>query len=247
MTRHLFLYSFLMLTTSAAAERLSVGTPDIDPSFILPYESTLDLAREANDGSLIPDGYWTDKVTFVDRGDRRLMRREVAKFDTQGQRTMWRVHLVDAQTLAPVVTHHREGADQAVIQHLDFDNTKVVATVVTSPDQPVLHLSRDLEQAPYDLPIWATILMSLPFQAGYSADFPVVGQGLVLDWETATVEARETVTTPGGRNVDTWRISTAKRPWTAWVSREAPYIVKTLQNLPDGGRVVSFARQGDPQ
>lgn len=219
---------------------LAIGHPDIDPGFIEPYSARFVLERIDLDGIASPHGYWTDAVSFVEQGNRRVLRREVARFNAEGKSDLWRVHLVDAETLAPLVTDNRDGPGRQRIMHLDFDAGKVNVAVIPEPEKAAVTASFDVDPPAFDLSIWATLLMSVPFEAGYVAKLPVLGPGGVVAWELITVEGQELIELPDGSKIPTWKVSTRDRPWSAWLTKvQKPYIIKTVQNWPDGSRWVS--------
>jgi hypothetical protein len=227
--------------TTASASRpdtVLIGAGIVDGSFLRPYSVEYELTRIDADGSESPTGRWTDDVTIVERGDRQVLRRELSRYDADGNKDLWRVHLVDHASLAPVLTHHQQGPDLRQITHIDFEGESVTISVLQDPETPVVHLELELEQAPFDLALYATLLVAFPLREGYEAVFPVIGPTATLKWETLTVSRRETLSTPDG-DVDAWVVETDSRPWTAWLMKEAPYIAKIEQRRPDGSRWIS--------
>jgi len=219
--------------SSEPNEELRVGDSRIDPAFIRPYTARFELTRIDADGKREPNGEWTDRVDFVERGGNRLLRREVSRSTAEGVEDMRRVHLVDALSLAPKVTDQR--GESGSVSHLDFSGPKITATILQNSESAVLQVPLEIADSPFDLSIWATLLMSVPFDVGASFKIPVVGAGGVLQWETITIEGEEKIALPKGRQISTVRVSTSERPWTAWLSKnQAPYIFKTLQRFPDG-------------
>ncbi len=230
------------LTGLNAAEKLSVGHPDIDPSFIKPYTAKFNLFKFEKDGKKgIPNGYWTDTVEFLGNGENKQLHRIVTRTNAKGDIDLWRSHLNHAKTLAPITTDNRSGDNLLQVAHLDFNGTKIKAGIIPAPQKPMMVVDFVTEEKVFDLSIWASILMSVPFEEGYEAEIPVLGAGGVMKYEYITVESEEEITLSNGKKVNTWRVSTRDRPWTAWLSKDfSPYIVKTLQNFKDGTRWVSY-------
>lgn len=220
-------------TDADVSNELRIGDERINPSFIAPYTSRFVLTRIDADGSREPNGEWTDHVDFVDRGGIRFLRREVTRSTADGVEDLRRLHLVNPTSLAPKVTDQR--GTSGSVSHLDFSGPNVIATILQNAESPIVQVPLEFEESPFDLSIWATLLMSVPFDVGASFKIPVVGAGGVLQWETIKIEGEEMVALPNGQRISTVRVSTSERPWTAWLSKsEAPYIFKTLQRFPDG-------------
>jgi hypothetical protein len=223
---------------------LHVGDPEVDGTRIEPYETEFNLVRRAPDGTEKPFGRWTDRLERVTRGDRVILRREVARYTAAGVMDLWRVHTVDARTMAPLVVDQRFGPDMRSVMRLEIEGEKVRQTVVGEADKPASVRELELSEAPFDLSLWAVLLTSFPRTNGQSASFPVLGPGGVLGWETYTVEDGGEVALPSGEAVSTQEVSTRFRPWTVWLADEAPYIVKIVQRLPDGSEVISTRAHG---
>ncbi len=215
------------------SDELRIGDSRMNPAFITPYTSRFELTRIDADGHREPNGEWTDRVEFVEREGVRLMRREVSRTTAAGIEDMWRVHLVDANSLAPIVTDQR--GDAGSVSHIDFSGKELVATILPSSESASIRVPLEFDESPFDLSIWATLLMSVPFETGASVKIPVLGTGGVLQWETITIDGEEEIELPLGERVTTYRVSTKERPWTAWLSKQrSPYIFKTLQRFADG-------------
>jgi len=213
-----------------SGDELRIGDSRIDPAFITPYTSRFELTRIDADGTRVPHGQWTDHVDFLERGGSRLLRREVSRSTAAGVEDMRRLHLVDASSLAPKVTDQR--GENGSVSHLDFAGPKVTATILQNSESAVLQVPLEFEESPFDLSIWATLLMSMPFEVGASFRIPVLGTGGVLQWETVTIEGEEEIVLPNGRQISTVRVSTSNRPWTAWLSKhQAPHIFRGSATL----------------
>jgi hypothetical protein len=221
---------------------LAAGVVSINGSFIEAYQAEFDLVLVSPDGEPKSEGYWTDNISHVERDDKTMLRREVARFTAEGDRDLWRVHLADATTLEPSLMHDRTGKAMDTVTHLDFNGTSISATLIQSPESQALSLTKDLEAAPYDLSLWAPLLMSVPREAGSRVEIPVLGPGLVLASETITVHGQVALKHPSGQFIETWKISTTNRPWTLWVMDEAPYIVRIDKDLGEDQRLESWLR-----
>lgn len=241
----LFVLTLLLAAPASASQRLAVGDALIDPGFMQPYSARFELQQRDADGNSRPDGYWTDEMRVVEQDGQRLLRREVAVFDAQGQRLLHRINLADAQTLAPVTTDQR-GPDGAVL-HMDFADTRLRVTKIDSHTQPAAQLDLAFPQPALDLSLWAPTLASLPLTVGASYEIPVLGAGGTLAWETVTVEAEEDLTLADGGKLSVHRVRTATRPWTAWINKQhPPYLFRVEKPLPDNQISVSTLAGHDP-
>lgn len=220
--------------------KLHVGHTDVDATIITDYDARFDLTLVGAEGASRPNGYWTDVLTHEDRGGQATLKRHVRLFDADGRQMFERVHFNDARTLAPKIVQQIGTGFGPPLYDLRFDGGHVDIALVGALGAPLQQLSIDLDPAPFDLSIWATFLLSLPFETGYEAEFPILGPNAVLAWETARVIGPETLTTPAGKTFDTFKVETVNRPWTAWLRKEAPHIVKIIQNLPDRSHQISW-------
>ncbi len=234
------LSTFGPLDALADTKKLSVGHADDDAAINTDYDARFDLTLVGADGVVRPNGYWTDKITHEDHDGQDVLKRHVRLFDAAGQQLLERVHLNDARTLAPKIVQQIGTGFGPPLYDLRFNGGHVEITLVATLGGPIQQLSVDLDPAPFDLAIWATFLMSLPFEAGYEAEFPILGPGPALAWEMARVIGPETLATPSGETFDTYKVETVNRPWTAWLRKDVPHIVKIIQNFPDGSYQISW-------
>ena len=229
----------LPATPPAGLRAVRVGDPSVDGSFIESYESEFELRRRAADGSEQNFGRWTDRVELTDRAGITYLRREVARYTASGTLDLWRVHLADPRTLEPSLVDQRFGPELRSVYHLEQDGAELRQIVVAQPDRQAVIQELSLSETPFDLSLYAILLLGFPREAGYEATFPVVGPTGAIGWETMRVDGHETLTLPDGRDVNTWKVSTVFRDWSVWFEESAPYIVKIVQRFPDGSEVVS--------
>lgn len=229
----------LPATPPAELRAVRVGDPSVDGSFIQSYESEFMLRRRAADGSEQDFGRWTDRVELTDRAGVSYLRREVARYTVNGTLDLWRVHLADARTLEPSLVDQRFGPELRSVYHLEQDGTDLRQIVVAQPDQQAAIQELSLSETPFDLSLYAILLLGFPREEGYEATFPVVGPTGAIGWESMRVDGYEALTLLDGREVNTWKVSTVFRDWSVWFEESAPYIVKIVQRFPDGSEVVS--------
>jgi len=225
----------------AAQEPATVRPGDgvVNGAFIESYAASFRLVRKTADGKASPYGRWIDTVRFVSRDGRRLLRRVVARYDSTDTMDLWREHLVDPVSLAPVSTWQRIGAGLSQSARFTFVGDSIDVQLHNVPTPGDRAVGRRLREPVFDLALYATLLVSFPLGDGYRARFPIYGPNLDLAWETLTVTGRERVPVEKGE-VDAWVVETAGRPWVAWLSREAPYIARIVQRSPDGSEVASI-------
>ncbi len=241
--------SIFILTaiTSLAGEpiKVPVGAPEMDASYIEPFEAHYTLEVFDAEGSHYPSGSWTDNISHVDIDGQRLLRRKVTLYNTKGELVFDRVHLADAKTLAPVRVEQigfRPAEEIGFFiryYHQEFTEQSVNQTIVLDNGGSVIQAPIPISESPFDYSIWATLLMSLPFVEGTQYQIPTLGQGGEVAWETITVEGLEDVELNNGKTVKAWKVSTQLRPWTVWLKKDQPYAVKFIQVLPNGKDQVS--------
>lgn len=116
------------------------------------------------------------------------------------------------------------------------------SVVIGGPDSRAQVVEGKVAETPFDISLYGLLLASFPLQEGLTARFPVLGQSsaslLALLFETATIGPPERLTV-GSRSVQAWPVATTLRPWTAWVAKEPPYVLRIEQRLPDGSRQLS--------
>lgn len=224
------------------AVKLKVGDPAIDGSFIQPYKSEFKLTRKSADGKQSDAGRWTSEVKIIERDGRKLLRTYVVKYDKAGAKEFERVNLNESNTMAPLSLHQIVAGLTAI--HVDIAGAKLKATMMPSADVAAVAGETTLEQAPFDLSLYGVLLAGFPLQEGYTAQFPVFGltstssASAILAWETMSVGAKEKVKV-GTREIEAWPVTTKLRPWTVWVTKEAPYELRVVQRFPDGSTAVS--------
>lgn len=205
---------------------------------IEPYEARFDFHLLTEDGPA-PGGEWTDKVARVEAEGRSLLRREVARFNTEGARDLWRVMVADGATLAPVSTDQRFGPDLQSVLHVDYDGPEARQIYIQAADAPAAIVEARYDAAPYDLSLWATLAMALPFEAGHEIALPTPGpEQNVLAHVTLRV-AGEARISAMGQEWDAWKVDAVEPQWSFWVRKEKPYIVRIEHPAPGGGRAVS--------
>lgn len=178
-------------------------------------------------------------MELTDHAGLSILRREVARYTADGTLDLWRVHLADARTLEPSLVDQRFGPDLRSVYHLEQNGTELRQIIVGQPDQPAVILQLSLSEPPFDLSLYAILLLGCSKDDGYEATFPVLGPSGAIGWETMRVDGHETLALPDGGEVDTWKVSTVFRDWSVWFEESAPYLVKIVQRFPDGSEVVS--------
>ena len=227
---------------SAAAQEVTTVRPGdgvVDGSFLQPYAAEFALERQGADGEVLPFGRWTDTLRVGEWDGRRALERVVARFTGEDVKDLWRQHLVEPGSLRPWRTLQRMGPDLAQSMDLVFRNDSIHAHVVGVGGAGEQRLSTTPSEPVYDLALYATLLVAFPLKVGYAARFPIYGPTLDLAWETMRVTGRESVEIEDGRTVDAFVVSTETRTWTAWLTREPPYIARIVQRFPDGSVVTS--------
>ncbi len=223
----------------AGSSVLRVGDARINGSGISAYEGSFALVGVSAEGETNDAGRWTDKVSFVDEGGTPKLRREVARYTAEGVMDLWRVHIVDPVTMESSLTDQRFGPDLRSVIRVEQDGAAIRQVIVSDPNQKALVNDVALPETPFDLSLYAVLLMAFPREPGFSAEFPITAAGGGVAYEMMTVDGVETVEFPDGTSVSATKISTKFRNWSVWLMDEAPYIAKIVQRSSDGGEVIS--------
>ena len=219
--------------------------PPIDARFIEPYSAHFEFVLLGDDGDRIPGGTWTDRVAHIEIEGRRLLRREVARFNSEGVGDLVRVMLADSETLTPVRTDQRFGPDLQSVFHVDYDGAEVTQILLQGTDQPAAVIDVSFEAAPYDLSLWATLAMALPFETGFETSLPAIAADRQsLAHTTLRVIGPETMPAMGAQ-WRAWKIEAVEPGWIFWVRKEKPYIVRIDHPAPGGGRALSIVTRFD--
>ncbi len=231
-----------ILLAQDAPKKVHVGDAEVDGSFIKGFTSSFDLIRKGPDGKTEPFGSWTDDVTILTRDGKSLLRRKVARYNAAGEKDLERVHINDQTTLAPLITHQISGPGLQQMTRFEVTDKAVKVVAIQDPERPSISAEVTLAEAPFDLSLYAILLLGFPKTDGYAASFPIVGPGLQLAWETMRVGPTERVAVENGREVDAVKVTTETRTWSVWFEPEAPYIAKIVQRFPDGSEWTSIRR-----
>lgn len=224
---------------SAKLAEVTLGDGTVDGSFIQPYASAFRLWKMGDNGEREPFGRWTDSVRYIEHQGRRVLYRVVARYTAEDVKDLWRDHLVDPETLAPIRTLQHFGEDLGSSVLLEFAGDSLTVELKNGPDAPAQTVGRSFEAPVYDLSLYAILLVGFPLEDGFAARFPTFGNQLAPVSETMRVTGRERVPVEDGRTVEAWVVETEYRPWTVWLTKEPPYIAKVVQRMPDGSEIVS--------
>jgi hypothetical protein len=223
------LISLVLFSAATWAEtipKLTVGHEDIDISFIQPYNSEFEYFLIGKDGELIPEGRWTDQVSYFEKADKQYIKRKVTRFSKSGTEDLKRVMIAEAKTLAPSSNHQFMGEDLDVMTVFHYDNQNVSATLINAASFEIKKLDATLDQSPFDLFFWATLASSIPFETGYQAALPVFRPGSeVAGWENFKVLGTETIQV-NNQSYETYVVEALPSGWKFWLRKEYPYIVK---------------------
>jgi hypothetical protein len=212
--------------SAESISKLNVGHKDLNASFIKPYYSEFEFFVEADDGSLIQEGHWTDSVDFIESEGNHYIRRKVIRFSNSGEQNLKRVMVAEKKTLAPISSHQVNGDNLDMIIAFHYAEKEISATQISSANFDIKKMDVSLDQSPFDLSFWSTLALSIPFEKGYQAMLPVYKPGNdKVSWETFKVIGHKTIKI-SDENYKTHVIEASPSNWKFWLRKEFPYVVK---------------------
>jgi hypothetical protein len=229
---------------SAETTRLSVGDPSVDASFLEPYMSRWKETFVSTGFKVIDFGTTTDEVTVTEESGRKLIHRSVALDRPSGISSRTTL-VVDAKSFAPVSTNESQSGGERLA--LAFIGMRMSGERKASESASTHSLSAALRTRAFDYfgGMNDLLLAALPLRTGATFEIPAVAVTLGAEYPedgviTVTLHVRreDFVTLPSGEKRQAWVVD-ADTPigfYKTWISKKAPYILRTIWVGPGGGR-----------
>ncbi len=231
-----------LATAQAENYVLTLGSGEIDASFMTPYKVVWSQVNTV-DGKSDVQRLVDDEVELLSDslGDLLVRTQDFKNLDGT---TFTVTNVARFPSLVPVSAQlvGANGTTQWDFSGGDFD-----ATGVGSALTPASHAAAEFENAPFDQRLGGLLFAAAPLETGYSASFPFVrfnfgnGTDPTLASYEFSVAGREPVTVPGLGELDAWVVET-NQSLTFWVSRQWPYILKVSFPITGGESVFEIAR-----
>ncbi|WP_156029791.1 DUF3108 domain-containing protein [Sphingomonas sp. URHD0057] len=220
-----------------------VGDGTLDGSFLEPYNNAWMYNAKTADGTLHPQGIWTDHMQWsVLDGKRVMLRVQGTTFLNGSANTI--VNFFEPRTLAPIKSE-THGVDGTVFRRT-FDGAHVTSVTLAGAGDKNDPDAADLPQAVYDFNggMYGILLASLPLRKGLKGTLPAIAdRDATLMAEPFEVLGRETVHAGARGNLSAWVVEST-RPgeytMTFWLSRSAPYIIRLVMNDVANHRVLTW-------
>jgi len=220
-----------------------VGDGTLDGSFLKPYDNDWIYVAKGADGTVHPQGIWSDHMQWsVADGKRVMLRVQGTTFVNGSANTI--VNMFDPHTLAPIKSE-THGIDGTIFRRI-FDGAHVTSVTLAGPGDKKEPVAADLPQAVYDFNggMYGILLASLPLRKGLKGTLPAVAdRDPTLTAEPFEVLGRETVHAGARGNLTAWVVeSTHPGEYTMrfWLTKTAPYIIRLVMNDEAHHRVLTW-------
>lgn len=220
-----------------------VGDGTVDGSFLRPYNNAWFYSATLADGSIAPQGIWSDHMqwTKVD-GKQEMLRVQGTSYISGVSDVL--INVFDPTTLIPIKseTHRIDGT----IFTRTFDGAHVTSVTLANVKDHKRPDAADLPQAVYDFNggMYGILLASLPLKVGLKGTLPAVAdQDNTLSMEPFEVLRQETVSAGMRGMVKAWVVDSAKPGnyvMRFWLMKKPPYIIKLVMTDEAHERVLTW-------
>lgn len=229
--------------TGPQATTVHVGDGTLDGSFLKPYNNAWMYVAKAADGTLHPQGIWTDHMQWSALDGRRVMLRVQGTTFLNGSANTI-LNIFDPRTLAPIKSE-THGVDGTIFRRT-FDGAHVTSVTLAGNGDKKDPTAADLPQAVYDFNggMYGILLASLPLRKGLKGTLPAIAdRDATLTAEPFEVVGKEPVHAGARGNVTAWVVESS-RPgeytMRFWITKSAPYIIRLVMNDEAHHRVLTW-------
>jgi len=229
--------------SACAATRgvVTAGDQAVSGAAFQPYDNVWSWEFIRADGTVKPQGTWTDELRIESAGGRRVGRRTQEQRLPDGRKIVT-VNVFDLETLAPLERDWR--VFDGRFTHVEFRGREVERQAVRKPGEPPQTERAVLPEKVFDFNggMYGLLLRAFPLRQGYTATFAAIAEDdNRLQQLRLVVRGRETVPGRGGAPIATWRVEVPESDYglmTFWLSDEPPYIIKLT--FPMQGGIISY-------
>ena len=220
-----------------------MGDGTLDGSFLEPYNNAWIYVAKSADGTLRPQGIWTDHMQWSVLDGRRVMLRVQGTIFLNGSSNSI-INFFDPRTLAPIKSE-THGVDGTIFRRT-FDGTHISSVTLAGAADKKEPATADLPQTVYDFNggMYGILLASLPLRKGLKGTLPAIAdRDATLTAEPFEVLGRETVHAGARGNLAAWVVESA-RPgeyrMRFWLIKSRPYIIRLVMNDEAHHRVLTW-------
>ncbi|TNE30894.1 MAG: hypothetical protein EP350_07950 [Alphaproteobacteria bacterium] len=211
--------------------------PPIDASMIEAHSASFEFFVQEADGSQVPAGTWSDQVQI----EGASLIRTVVRYAPDGNADLRRTIVADRNDLKPRTLDQRFGPSLAGVFHVDFAGNEVNQFLISSPLEPMRMIDAEFNQDVWELSLWGTLAMSLPFEVGKEFKVPTIGPDR-KSVRQVTFQIEGTASFDfKGTSLEATQIFIPEENWRFWVRKSAPYILRIEHPAPDGRMAISKA------
>jgi hypothetical protein len=202
-----------------------------------PYENLWKWALIKADGTVKPQGTWSDKLEIDGDVGRRTQEQRLPD-----GRKIVTLNVFDLKTLRPLERDWRTFDGRHT--HVVFDGHDIQRRTVRKAGEPEETTRASLAEDVYDFNggMYGLLLRGFPLRDGFSATFAALAEDTNdVQHLKLVVRGRERVPGRGGAQVTAWRVEVPESDYglmTFWLSDEPPYIIKLT--FPMQGGVISY-------
>lgn len=249
MIRHVIAAAIVLAASSdgvAAGElrtTVHVGDGTLNGSFLKPYDNAWIYTAKLSDGTIHPQGIWTDHMqrSVVD-GKSVMLRVQGTTFINGSANTI--INTFDPRTLAPIKSE-THGVDGTIFRRT-FDGARVTSVTLAAVGDKKEGTTVDLPEAVYDFNggMYGILLASLPLRKGLKGTLPAIAdRDSTMTAEPFEVRGRESVRAGARGSLTAWVVDSA-RPgdytMRFWLTKTPPYIIKLVMNDEGHHRVLTW-------
>jgi hypothetical protein len=238
----------LTVTRAFAADPLQgatvhVGDGTLTGDFLQPYNNAWFYTAKMADGTVHPEGIWTDHMQWTDVGGRRVMLRLQGITFVNGLSAST-INVFDPKTLAPIKTE-KHNIDGTIFRRT-FDGPHITSVTLKNASDKTAPKSTDLPEAVFDFNggLYGILLAALPMKAGFAGSLPAVADfDDVLSVENFHVLREEPVRAGSHGMVKSWVVESVKSGnyrMTFWITKAPPYIIRLVYDDLENKRVLSW-------
>jgi hypothetical protein len=220
-----------------------MGDGTLNGSFLRPYNNAWIYVAKSADGTVHPQGIWTDHMQWsVVNGKRVMLRVQGTTFLDGRANTI--VNFFDPRTLAPIKSE-THGVDGTIFRRT-FDGSHITSVELAGSGDKKDPAAFDLPQAVYDFNggMYGILLASLPLRKGLKGTLPAIAdRDPALTAEPFEVIGRESVHAGARGNVTAWVVeSTHPDEYTMrfWLTKTPPYIIRLVMDDQAHHRVLTW-------
>jgi hypothetical protein len=225
----------------AASACAGVQTRSVSGARFEPYTNLWNWAFVGADGTVKPQGTWSERLEIESAGGRRVGRRTQEQRLPDGRKVVT-INVFDLETLAPLERDWR--VFDGRYNHLQFRGREVEQHMIRTPggEEETARFVVPEEFFDFNGGMYGLLLRAFPLREGFEGTFTAIAEdSQQLQHLKVVVRGRETVPGHGGAPVSAWRVEVPESDYgrmTFWLSDEPPYIIRLT--FPQGNGIIAY-------